>query len=404
MEEFNPYSGEIPQSTMIAKVPQFLAPSTGTVGSNLPPQLSPTFTPQSRAESTTPIPRMVQQYTLPVNQAILPPIAEQLQRTEEVPQMQASQQLQTDVEGTIRNYGYTPLARVMVSLANGQQQGLFIKALNPLGMLVFVHLDDGGQISVDKRDLTVIERGSFDMIPYSLKESSYKSAAPYARGIAITCEKGICVIHHDEANPGNLAQHNYEYQQQQQQLQQQLQPQQSLHREATVALQHSDKVMADDSLNVLPIVSLQDIKANHLLVLQHTEIATDRIAYLAHQSCLHDLNTFDQAYVELTMAAKQYVAGYQQSRALLATTTAQFREYARAYLRTPSRDPSSLANYNNALYNLRVRAEAAQELTRCCRTIEGYAAKLREITGDISALVNHCISDTGKYAGALTPR
>jgi len=290
----------------------------------------------------------------------------------------------------------------MVVLSDGQQQGLFIKALNPIGMLVFVHLDDGGEISVDKRDLTVVQRGNFDMIPYSVKEASYRSASPYARGVAITCEKGICVIHHDDNNPGAVSQVGYEYQQQASSPLASSQAQQ--HREATIALQHSDKVMADDALNVLPIVSLQDIKANPVLVLQHTEIATDRISQLAHQSCMHDINSFDQAYVELTMAAKQYVAGYQQARMLLSTTTSQFRSYARSYLYSPSRDPTSLANYNNALYNLRVRAEAGQELTRCCRALGGMTSKLKEMTSDLASLVNHCIADNNKYAGALLPR
>lgn len=313
---------------------------------------------------------------------------------------------QMGVEAQLLTYGYTPLERVIVDLGGGQQQGVFIKALDPIGILVYVHLDDGGHISVDPRDLTVVERGTFESIPYSLKESSYKEVAPYARGIAIECDKGICVIHHDESKPGTLSQINYEYNKTttEPKATLTLDPTQETHRKATLALQHRDKVMADDSLNVLPVISLQDIKANPLIVLRHTEIANARIAELAHLSCIQDLESFNQAYMEMTMAAKQFFAGYYNTRSIVTGTTNQYRNRAKQHISRPPTDPAGRSDYAATMYNLRAREEFNHELVRCCRTLAGLGQQVRSVTRDIASLTTHCIGDSRKFMGAITPQ
>lgn len=304
----------------------------------------------------------------------------------------------SSVEMQLRKYGYSPLARVIVQPETGQQQGIFIKALNPIGILVFVHLDDGGHVSVNSRDLTVIQKGSIDVIPYSLKEGSYKQVAPYARGVAIECNKGICIIHHDESNPGNMKEVGYEYNNNALPTYN-LDVDNESHRNATLATQHADMIMADDSLNVLPVVSLQDIKANPAIVLVHTEIAHDRITRMAYSSCMSDLETFNQAYMEMTTAAKKFVTGYYATTAQNNDSTNIFRGMAKRYLQQPPQTPAALDDYNYVMENLKTREELRHELVRCCRALAGESQNLKSITKDVMYLYTHCLDKNNAVMG-----
>ena len=286
-------------------------------------------------------------------------------------------------ENTLLAYRYTPLAKVIIQIDNDTKLGEYIKAINPVGIIVFVHLNDGGCVTINKTDLTMIKSATVDMIPYSVKTCNYEAAIPHSNGVAIECNRGVCVV---QRNPsGKKDETNYIYPETSNILRS------SSH--SLIAERKDAAIITDDSMMAYPVVSLQDIRANPAIVLQHTEASFRRIEELAKRSADADVAAFNTAYQNLTVQGKEFFHAYLEANKTLCSTRETLMNYAKQYMSQAVICEQDISTYNTIIYNLRKRAELNVELIRYSRVLHSLADSLCAINADITLLNNKIKQD-----------
>lgn len=108
---------------------------------------------------------------------------------------------ETVAQGSIENEllakGYTPISRIAVN--QGQDiKGVYIKAVSPIGTIVYIALDAGGILSVTRSDIAETKVGGATSIPYSSKIAAAQCAGLAVCGIAYECKEGVCTLTTDD--------------------------------------------------------------------------------------------------------------------------------------------------------------------------------------------------------------
>jgi hypothetical protein len=283
------------------------------------------------------------------------------------------------IEWLIKSYGYRPLAKLVVN-TDGGKVGKYIKALNPIGIIVFIELDNGGFVTVDKNDLTVTQVVTTDMIPYSVKRCSYESAIPNSRGVAIECNKGVCFVSRDMQGKNNET--NYIYSEF-------IDDSMTSTGQASIVQPFHSSYMTDDGMVSYPIVSLLDIKANPQMVVDHTEVSNRRMLQMAYDSCHNDISAFNESYINMTELSKRFVRLYTHSQEQMNITRDAFSVYAKEHAMIDNRSNADNERYELLLFYLKRRSELQADLVKDCRVMATLSKQLDAISSDLKEIISH---------------
>jgi hypothetical protein len=274
------------------------------------------------------------------------------------------------VDNLLRTYLYTPLAKITVKTENGKSCE-YIKALNPLGIIVFVQLNDGGYVTIEKSDLTMVKSATTDMVPYSLKRSTYDMVSPHSSGVAIECSKGVCVV--ERSATGVQAETNYFY----------TEPEQGT---ATILQRPAQAYFVDDAMIAHPIVSLRDIKANAVLTLQYTELSNNKLIEKERQDCDMILRNFNDVHVRFVEKAKFFYLGHRDITSTLLAKKCEHELIVRELVINQTRCDADRIKYKVHLDDLMRREQLQTDMIKFCRVIAGMSNKLSEMNADFDVM------------------
>lgn len=291
-----------------------------------------------------------------------------------------------NIDNILTSYYYTPLAKMVVQTED-TREGRYIKAINPIGIPVFVSLDDGGHIVTGSKDLTVVTRGNASLVPYSVKKGSYTSTVPYNKGVAIVCNRGICVLERGDT-VSNVKESNYMYADAPiiDSMKGQTGP-------VTILEQHRDRVLSDNNMTSYPIVSLRDIRQNPSLTLNHTEIVSNRLSELSRIECMSDVQHFDNSFNALGIVKDKFARDYNALYAIVARSITTYRGYIKQYLLNPRQASYEKDNYRRIMYELKRLEGVRTEIVKSCRALATLSEKVNEITNTITTLDSYIITE-----------
>ena len=274
------------------------------------------------------------------------------------------------IENMLKSYLYTPLAKVIVKTENGKS-GEFIKAINPTGIIVFVRLDDGGYVSIDKCDLTMVKKATTDMIPYSVKKCSLEMVTPHSSGVVIECKDGICVI--ERGDRGTPIETNYIYTEDA-----------SAHHEgnASIIERKGDAYLRDDTMMAHPIVSIKDIKANHILAVEYAERSNERLFRQSETECKAILDNFNTVFGSLSVEGKKFYKLHGMIEQHLNDKTCE-QSIRQCAIKYNSCDASKVM-YDTLKNDVKRRSEIQADTIKFCRVVASLTKSMNEIVEDFS--------------------
>ena len=279
------------------------------------------------------------------------------------------------VENVLKNYMYTPIAKVTARTPNAETNdgtivAEYIKAYNPMGIIVFVQLNDGGYASIDRNDLTMTKVGISDIVPYSMRKSAYDMVTPHSTGVAIECKNGVCMV--ERNTTGSPQETNYI-------------------QDITIVEKKTESYMSDDALIAHPIVSLLDIKTNHQLVLEYTEISNRRLLDQTRRDRRGDMDKLEEMFVKFVLEGKrffscslmlgEYLKNVDESQFMMIKTYMES-----AFGNNPEGCNPCGDSIQPTLEKLKAVSDMETELTKFCRVLVGISEKLSTISSDLGEM------------------
>lgn len=113
---------------------------------------------------------------------------------------------QDNIDVLLVTKGYVRIDTIMLNDA-GREVVQYIKAINPMGDIVFIEMDRSGALSVQMADRTVVRVSQGSSIPTSVRVSAETCAGSAACGVAFQCADGVCVLQRDQT--GQLYEGNF---------------------------------------------------------------------------------------------------------------------------------------------------------------------------------------------------
>lgn len=288
------------------------------------------------------------------------------------------------VENVLRNYLYTPIAKIIVKTESGKS-GEYIKALDPLGIIVFVQLNNSGYVTIEKSDLTMVKSATTNMIPYSIKRSNFDLVGPHSSGVAIECNKGVCMI--ERSMTGREQETSYFF------TEPVVDPTLVVHGTAAIMERRGDSYIVDDAMIARPIVSMRDIVANPVLTVQHTQISNAKLVKREAEECEATKCRFNQNYRDFSTKAKYFYTLHEQISKLLVEKRCEHELAVREYVRAQNRCEADNINYQLLLDDLRRRSELQTEIIKFCRILADIDRRVTEINADFDVINSRLVND-----------
>lgn len=397
-------------------------PQTNLVNLNMEPMpvTVPINVPQTGKISltidSTPAPSTAPINLPPVKSTVtnipLPPIADKQPVKEQLP-VEAKMQSKASMDTILREYLYTPIGKITSKdERTGEIIGEYVKCVNPMGIIVFVQMNDGGYVSISKCDLTMTRVGKVDMIPYSVKSCSYEMAAPESVGVAIECSNGVCTIERnttgepqetnfmksDVCKDGNGACY--------------MRPGEG---EVKIINPHGDSYITDEGIIFYPIVSMSEIRANPSLVLENTEKSYTKLQKKAKEECDSVFRDFENSFLYMYKACKTLYSDMMEKSADPRDErksirifpenfqiTQDHRRSIKELLRISDRwTPEEARVYQTLLKDLKRRSELSMELVKYSYVMLGYSKKVVELSNGLEILDKSVVENFSKLETTL---
>jgi hypothetical protein len=104
------------------------------------------------------------------------------------------------VEAQLQLLSYIPIAKYLMGEPRAAR---YIKAYNPYGQIVFIYLDEPGDV-IDDETCVVIQPSAAAVVPISMKISASECAKLNVCGIAFDCKGELCTLRRNEEKPGQV--------------------------------------------------------------------------------------------------------------------------------------------------------------------------------------------------------
>lgn len=277
---------------------------------------------------------------------------------------------ETVAQGSIENEllakGYTPISRIAVN--QGQDiKGVYIKAVSPIGTIVYIALDAGGILSVTRSDIAETKVGGATSIPYSSKIAAAQCAGLAVCGIAYECKEGVCTLTTDDQG---VAKEDLFI--------------------TTASRSQSIGAFAGDLLPY-PIVRLSDIRAAPEQTLENIREVASAIRAKARERLAKDVLESDQKAKALAAALSEYkerssIVNDKLQRNLVYLSNLRLTYRGLAESGQLARNPQLLEKAASVPHELKHKQDIYTELLRQDVDMATINAQLDELLAKMNAL------------------
>ena len=271
------------------------------------------------------------------------------------------------VEQMLTESGYLPVDKILTKDENGNLMCQYIKSVDATGRTSFVDLDCEGYVSVDPKDMTMVNSGSNNasVVPYSVKMGTYECASSDVCGVAFECDNEICTLKRADDS---------------------LVPSETVFTQSATDAGHKKHGMLDNHPISYPIVSLSDIKANPERVACSIKDAHDRMRNASFGQVSQDTSGLVNATKSLNNEISRFNANQKAISASLTNTIAQLEKIHAQYKRSPPTSDHERAKLRSVHYNLRKRHDMVVDHLKLSESVNSRVDRIRELSGEVKAL------------------
>ncbi len=273
-----------------------------------------------------------------------------------------------NVEDTLIKSGYLPVDKILTKDDNGNMICQYIKAIDETGRSTFVDLDCDGYVSVDQKDMTMVEKSNASVIPYSVKMGTYECASSDVCGVAFECDNEICTLKRTNES---------------------LTPTETVftHTKTTKDVPgHKEYGILNSHPIPYPIVKLSEIKSNPSGVSCSIKDSHNRMRNASFGQTNKDTKDLVNAEQNLQNAVNRYNKIQTNISHSLNKTIDQLEKIHEQYKRSPPTSDKEKENIRSVHYNLRKRHDLAIDYLKLSESVNSRVHRIKELTGEIESL------------------
>ena len=270
------------------------------------------------------------------------------------------------VEQMLTESGYLPVDKILTKDENGNLMCQYIKSVDATGRTSFVDLDCEGYVSVDPKDMTMVNgSNNASVVPYSVKMGTYECASSDVCGVAFECDNEICTLKRADDS---------------------LTPSETVFTQSATEAGHKKHGMLDNHPISYPIVSLSDIKANPERVACSIKDAHDRMRNASFGQVSQDTSGLVSATKSLNNEISRFNTNQKAISASLTNTIAQLEKIHAQYKKSPPSSDHERSKLRSVHYNLRKRHDMVVDHLKLSESVNSRVDRIRELSGEVKAL------------------
>ncbi len=191
---------------------------------------------------------------------------------------------ENSIDDLLMTKGYLRLDTI--TLDTDQEKVFYVKAIDPVGDIVFIQMDKSGGLTVQLSNRTVVKVSEGTSIPHSVKVRAAECAGSSVCGVAFQCEGEFCFV--NRKDDGKLYEGTF----------------------VTSETASDKKITPFGSPVAYPIITLSEIEANNDNAIERVRKATMDIQAAAYASSLATITDVRKGVVLLSQRLETLSVGY----------------------------------------------------------------------------------------------
>ena len=270
------------------------------------------------------------------------------------------------VEQMLTESGYLPVDKILTKDENGNLMCQYIKSVDATGRTSFVDLDCEGYVSVDPKDMTMVNgSNNASVVPYSVKMGTYECASSDVCGVAFECDNEICTLKRADDS---------------------LVPSETVFTQSATEVGHKKHGILDNHPISYPIVSLSDIKSDPERVACSIKDAHDRMRNASFGQVSQETSGLVGATKSLNNEISRFNANQKAISASLTNTISQLEKIHNQYKKSPPVSDHERSKLRSVHYNLRKRHDMVVDHLKLSESVNSRVDRIRELSGEVKAL------------------
>lgn len=235
----------------------------------------------------------------------------------------------------------------------------YVKTMNPAGSSIYVRIDDPNLDLPTELSEISVKKSDIEFIPQSLKIQAKDLMLPDVVGAIVDCSDGLCII-----EPKSEGDYRYVL--------------------ATGLTNY-------DSVRIIPIVLLSEIRKNKHDIVTTTDRVLTRIIKSLQKACFEDLDMYEAQYKALEETSQEFFKNQDDILAELITQNGNLKAKIKQYI---SKNPVAWdENYEYIRNELGRNEERIYEIMKYTAQLGNKAMAIQDINNHITALNTILITD-----------